>query len=108
MRAKKDGKQKRATHLKTTRHTIQDCTLAPGPSFSSPDYMGPTILGGFRHALQKQGTSDEDSDDEEQDDRKWLAADIKKWHQQQQDICPQVIPLVVAEPYTSPELDKPF
>ncbi|KAJ6450255.1 hypothetical protein C8R45DRAFT_946863 [Mycena sanguinolenta] len=57
-------------------------------------------------AFQKKGTSD----DEEQDnagDRKWLAADIKKWHQQQ-DICPQVTPLVVAEPYTSPELDKLF
>ncbi|KAJ6448568.1 hypothetical protein C8R45DRAFT_947872 [Mycena sanguinolenta] len=65
----------------------------------------------LRQAFQKQGTSNEDSDDEEQDnagDGKWLAADIKKWHQQQQDICPQVIPLVVTEPYTSPELDKLF
>ncbi|KAJ6447374.1 hypothetical protein C8R45DRAFT_948565 [Mycena sanguinolenta] len=37
-----------------------------------------------------------------------LGADTKKWHQQQQHICPQVIPFVFSEPDKSPEWEKLF
>ncbi|KAJ6506564.1 hypothetical protein C8R45DRAFT_922749 [Mycena sanguinolenta] len=61
-------------------------------------------LQGRQPALKKTKTQD----DLAQDIKTRLSTDIKKWHQQQQHICPQVIPFVVAEPDKSPELEKLF
>ncbi|KAJ7082322.1 hypothetical protein C8R44DRAFT_753804 [Mycena epipterygia] len=37
-----------------------------------------------------------------------LGADLRKWHEQQQQICPQVIPYIIAEPYRPPQDKKLF
>ncbi|KAJ6452967.1 hypothetical protein C8R45DRAFT_847461, partial [Mycena sanguinolenta] len=50
-------------------------------------------------------------DDQTQDsmvEKQCLGADIKKWHQPQQHICPQVIPFVFSELDKSPEWEKLF
>ncbi|KAJ6452122.1 hypothetical protein C8R45DRAFT_945920 [Mycena sanguinolenta] len=41
-------------------------------------------------------------------EKQFLATDLEKWHQQQRDICPQVVPYVTSEPYKPPESEKLF
>ncbi|KAJ6474309.1 hypothetical protein C8R45DRAFT_935706 [Mycena sanguinolenta] len=41
-------------------------------------------------------------------EKQCLATDLKKWHQQQREICPQVVPYVTSEPYKPPESEKLF
>ncbi|KAJ7476653.1 hypothetical protein FB451DRAFT_1173522 [Mycena latifolia] len=53
-------------------------------------------------------TSEDDQTQDSVVEKQRLGADIKKWHQQQQHICPQVLPSVVSEPYKSPEWERLF
>jgi hypothetical protein len=64
----------------------------------------------IRHALRstQNPTSEDDQTQDSVVEKQHLGADIKKWHQQQQHICPQVLPSVVSEPYKSPEWERLF
>ncbi|KAJ6448764.1 hypothetical protein C8R45DRAFT_947779 [Mycena sanguinolenta] len=41
-------------------------------------------------------------------EKQCLATNLKKWHQQRREICPQVVPFVTSEPYNPPESEKLF
>jgi len=41
-------------------------------------------------------------------DQQRLRTDLKKWHQQQQQICPQVVPYIISAPYCPPQEEKLF
>ncbi|KAJ6450266.1 hypothetical protein C8R45DRAFT_946873 [Mycena sanguinolenta] len=58
--------------------------------------------------LKLQARHEDDQTQDSMVERQCLGADIKKWHQQQQHICPQVIPFVFSEPDKSPEWEKLF
>ncbi|KAJ6489120.1 hypothetical protein C8R45DRAFT_929812 [Mycena sanguinolenta] len=64
----------------------------------------------IRRALQtpKNSTSEADQTQDVLVEKQRLGTDIKKWHQQQREICPQVVPYVISEPYKAPELEKLF
>ncbi|KAJ7605809.1 hypothetical protein FB45DRAFT_879127 [Roridomyces roridus] len=60
-----------------------------------------------RHALQKKAKANADDVDLVVEQHH-LAADLKKWHEQQQQICPKVVSYVIAEPDTPSEKKRLF
>ncbi|KAJ6505280.1 hypothetical protein C8R45DRAFT_923574 [Mycena sanguinolenta] len=61
--------------------------------------------------LYEQDRVSQPEDDQTQDsmvEKQCLGADIRKWHQQQQYICPQLNPFVFSEPDKSSEWEKLF
>ncbi|KAJ7726141.1 hypothetical protein DFH07DRAFT_782807 [Mycena maculata] len=53
-------------------------------------------------------TSEDDPTLDTMLEQQHLGADLKKWHQQQWHICPQVVPYVISEPYNPPHWEKLF
>ncbi|KAJ7732066.1 hypothetical protein DFH07DRAFT_755417 [Mycena maculata] len=64
----------------------------------------------IRRALRstKIPTSEDDQTLDTMLEQQRLGADLKKWHQQQRHICPQVVPYVISEPYKPPQWEKLF
>ncbi|KAJ7755315.1 hypothetical protein DFH07DRAFT_743385 [Mycena maculata] len=64
----------------------------------------------IRRALKstKIHTSEDDQTLDTMLEQQRLGADLKKWHQQQQHICPQVVPYVISEPDKPSQWEKLF